>query len=211
MYRIAVLSATKFEMPSCLMGKNSNRWQKEDCTYIDIFTSGIGQKKARAKTREICMKQKPDLLIFLGFCGGISTVHVGKILIATSVHYNNCAITINNSLFNKMDYSNALIITGKLETFDQPVTSMSMISDHDIMGVDMESFAVADESQKHNIPILIVKVITDILPDKKPRFFPQLKVLSQIFFNCWFRKVRNNLNKFTSKFLNQYLSTYSDS
>ena len=52
---------------------------------------------------------------------------------------------------------------GKLQTSNWPVLSRARVAG-DTLAVDMESFAIAQTAAKYQIPAIIIKAVSDIVP-----------------------------------------------
>ncbi len=204
MSNIAILVAGRFEIPPCLDACTPGVWKNVAGHRIQLIVSGVGRTKASAATQRICTELRPDLILVLGICGGVqSSAAIGDVLIADRVSYRFNCITIDHieRAINCMRRSATRYRTGGIETFDRPVTSVAMVAKATTIGVDMESYAVVEIAQHYEIPILVVKTISDILPERQPLLFPVVRLLIRIIGNYVFRDVAKNLNTFPSKFL----------
>jgi len=138
---------------------------------IKVVISGIGQKRAGKKTKSLCEKKErfsPDYLINLGFCGATKDeLNIGDLIIANRLSYNNQEIQLKNMYIDKVKdiFQGTKYYIGKLQTFDWPIFSRSRVCE-DTLAVDMESFAIGETSMKYQIPIIVIKVVSDIVPKK---------------------------------------------
>jgi len=136
---------------------------------IRVAVSGIGLKKARRATQQVCAGSLgfiPDLLINSGFCGAVrNKLDIGHLIIANHLVYRDREIQLENSpIENVVD----LLVeseyhVGKLQTFNWPVLSKARVAG-DTLAVDMESFAIAQTAARHQIPAIIIKAVSDIVP-----------------------------------------------
>jgi nucleoside phosphorylase len=136
---------------------------------IRVAVSGIGLKKARRATQQVCAGSLgflPDLLINSGFCGAVrNKLDIGHLIIANHLVYRDREIQLENSpIENVVD----LLVeseyhVGKLQTFNWPVLSKARVAG-DTLAVDMESFAIAQTAARHQIPTIILKAVSDIVP-----------------------------------------------
>lgn len=138
---------------------------------IKVVISGIGQKRAGKKTESLCENKErffPEYIINLGFCGAANDeLSIGDFIIANRLSYNNQEIQLKNMYIDKVKeaFQGTKHFTGKLQTFDWPVFSRSRIYE-DTLAVDMESFAIGETSMKYQIPVIVIKVVSDIVPKK---------------------------------------------
>ena len=138
---------------------------------IKVVISGTGQKRAGKKTKSLCDKQEkfsPDYLINLGFCGATKDeLTIGDLIIANRLSYVNQEIRLQNLYIDKAKdvFQGTKYYLGKIQTFDWPVFSRSRVCE-DTLAVDMESFAIAETCIKYQMPIIVIKVVSDIVPKK---------------------------------------------
>jgi nucleoside phosphorylase len=156
------------EVPYML--KNPNGIYQIGDNVVRVAISGIGQKKARRATQWLCTGSLgflPDLLINSGFCGAVRyKLDIGHLVIANRLAYQGREIQLENSpvekivgLLEESEYH-----VGKLQTFNWPVLSRSMVTG-DALAVDMESFAIALTAAKYQIPVVVIKAVSDIVPE----------------------------------------------
>ena len=150
-----------FRGPSIVHQLNNN--------LIKVVISGIGQKRAGKRTESLCEKKErfsPDYLINLGFCGATKDEpNIGDLIIANRLSYNNQEIQLKNIYIDRVKdiFQGTRYYVGKVQTFNWPVFSRSRVCE-DTLAVDMESFAICETSIKYQIPILVIKVVSDIVP-----------------------------------------------
>jgi nucleoside phosphorylase len=167
MPNLGLIVAMRAEVPYLLKNKTNN-YQIGNNT-IKVAVSGIGQKRARRTTREVCSGSLgflPDLLINSGFCGAVrNKLDVGDLIIATRLAYHDREMQLKNSLIEKIGslLTGSETHLGKLQTFNWPVLSRARVA-KDTLAVDMESFAIAQIAAKNRIPALFIKAVSDIVP-----------------------------------------------
>ena len=163
MPKVGLICATKYELPEIIPYRNSKQIQTYNIGNFDIgvIISDVGPENAKTATKKLYLDYKPDWIIVFGICGGSQIkLVVGDIIIANKIHYNGDEIVLKCSQLEgvKTCLSNNLITyhVGKLQTFDHPVLSRKEVL-ADVLGVDMESYVIVDEANKHNIPSIIIK------------------------------------------------------
>ena len=172
---------------------------------IKVVISGIGQKRAGINTKSLCEKQEkfsPDYLINLGFCGATKDeLTIGDLIIANRLSYNNQEIQLQNMYINKAKdvFQGTRYYIGKLQTFDWPVVSRSRVCE-DTLAVDMESFAIGETSMKYQIPIIVIKVVSDIVPKKVSvrSLYHQLRSIVNTK-----RHVKSQVNEFVKRYFDK--------
>ena len=206
MSNIALIVAMRTEIPHMLKD-TSGIFQTGD-KAIRLAVSGIGPKKSRRTTQQVCTGSLgfiPDLLINAGFCGAArNEINIGHLIIANLLGYRDRVIQLDNSPIEKI--GNLLLGSeyriGKLQTFNWPVLSRARVSG-DALAVDMESFAVAQTAATYEIPAIIIKAVSDIVP-QHAGLYTLLTLLRNIKSNT--RKARAGLSVIVKKiFENQHL------
>ena len=81
----------------------------------------------------------------------------------------------------------------KFQTFDHPVLSRGEVLE-DILGVDMETYAIVKKAKEYNIAPIVIKSVSDILHERKPLVFPTIRLIYRIFRN--FKTAKKGLNDF---------------
>jgi nucleoside phosphorylase len=167
MPNLALIVAMRTEAPYIL--KHATGICRIGDNAIRLAVTGIGPKKARRATQQVCTGSlgfMPDLLINAGFCGAVRNgLDVGHLIIANLIAYRDRVIRPAISLIEKaaglLAGSNFQI--GKLQTSNWPVLSRAGVSGT-TLAVDMESFAIVQTAAAHQIPAIIIKAVSDIVP-----------------------------------------------
>jgi adenosylhomocysteine nucleosidase len=168
MPNIALIVAMRSEVPPILR-KTAGTYQFGN-NAVGLAVSGIGLKRARSAAQRVCsgtLGFQPDLLINSGFCGAVGKgLDVGHLIIADRLAHREREIQLKNwavekvaDLLEKPEYH-----VGKLQTFNWPVLSRSRVP-RGTLAVDMESFAIAQTAAKYRIPIVIIKAVSDVVPE----------------------------------------------
>lgn len=167
MPNIGLIVAMRAEVPHML--KNTTGIFQIGDNAITLAVAGIGPKNARRATQQVCTGSKgfmPDLLINAGFCGAVrNELKVGHLIMANLIAYRNREIQLEISPIQKVA---GLLVgseyqVGKLQTFNWPVLSRARVSG-DTLAVDMESFAIAQTAATYQIPAIVIKAVSDIVP-----------------------------------------------
>ena len=199
MPNIGLIVAMRAEVPYML--KNTTGIYQIGENAIRVAVSGIGLKRARRATQQVCTESLgffPDLLINLGFCGAVrNKLDIGHLIIANRLAYRDREIQLENSptekavgLLAESEYH-----VGKLQTFNWPVLSRARVAG-DTLAVDMESFAIAQTAAKYQIPVIIIKAVSDIVP-KHASLISLLKLVRSLKINS--KKARARLSMSVKK------------
>ena len=206
MPNLALIVAMQSEVPPVL--KHTSGLCRIGDNAIRLAISGIGPKKARRATQQVCTGSlgfRPDLLINAGFCGAVQNeLDVGHLIIANLIAYRDRVIRPANSLIEKAAglLAGSEYQVGKLQTFKWPVLSRTGVSDG-TLAVDMESFAIAQTAATHQIPAIIIKAVSDIVP-QHAGLSSLLALVRSVKINT--KKARARLSVIVNKiFEDQYL------
>jgi nucleoside phosphorylase len=167
MPNIGLIVAMRAEVPYML--KNTTGIYQIGDNAVRVAVSGIGLKRARRATHQVCTGSLgflPDLLINSGICGAVrDKLDIGHLIIANRLAYRDRAIQLENSPIGKVIdlLVESKYQVGKLQSFNWPVLSRARV-DGDTLAVDMESFAIAQTAAKYRIPAIIIKAVSDIVP-----------------------------------------------
>lgn len=167
MPNIALIVAMRTELPYGF--KDAGGIYQIGNNVIRVAVSGIGPNRACRTAQRMCAElpgYHPDLLINAGFCGAvINELQVGHLIIANCLAYRDREIQLNNSPIEKIValFAGFKYRVGKLQTFNWPVLSRAGVVGG-TLAVDMESFAIARTAAKYQVPALILKAVSDIVP-----------------------------------------------
>ena len=165
---------------------------------IRVAVSGIGLKRARRATQQVCTGSSgfiPDLLINSGFCGTVrNKLGIGHLIIANRLAYRDREIQLENSPIEKVVdlLAESECHVGKLQAFNWPVLSRSRVAG-DTLAVDMESFAIAQTAAKYQIPVIIIKAVSDIVP-KHASLISLLNLMRSLKVNSKKARARLSMN-----------------
>ena len=169
MANVGIIVALNTEVP--FLFRDTSIVHQLNDNLIKVVISGIGQKRAAIKTKSLCEKQEkfsPDYLINFGFCGATKDeLTTGDLIFANRLRYNNQEIQLQNIYIDKAKdvFQGTKYHIGKIQTFDLPVFSRRRVCE-DTLAVDMESFVIGETCMKYQIPIIVIKVVSDIVPKK---------------------------------------------
>ena len=201
MPKIGLIVAMRAEVPYML--KNTTGIYQIGDNAIRVAVSGIGLKRARRATQQMCigcLGFLPDLLINSGFCGAVrNRLDIGHLIIANRLAYRDREIQMENSPIEKV--VDLLVESeyhvGKVQTFNRPVLSRARVAG-DTLAVDMESFAIAQTAAKYRIPAIIIKAVSDIVP-KHASLISLLKLVRSLKVNS--KKARDRLSMNVKKII----------
>jgi nucleoside phosphorylase len=88
---------------------------------------------------------------------------------------------------------------GEFQTFDRPVLSKGKVLEG-VLGVDLEAYAIVKKAKEYDTPSIIIKSVSDIIPEKKHLIFPTIRLVYRIFKN--FKTAKKGLNDFGQNYFN---------
>lgn len=153
---------------------------------ILLIQSGIGPDKARKSTQQLLAGGSWDVLISAGFAGDLETDLIGSMLIGNEVCCGQPATSyfssISQSIACHPDWVEAALSvnwmgreplrTGRFVSVDRVLTrsvdKQKLRAITGAVGVDMESAAIGEVAQKHGVPFLIIRTISDGLSEDLP-------------------------------------------
>ena len=176
--KIAIVAAFDREIlplvknwPSSKLTRESYEFTFYESDYAVIVCGGIGQESARRAAEGAIAKYSPDLLISAGIAGAlVPELHVGDTIFPSVV------VDIQDSSRHETAIQTAPIASTPLgrtvlATYPQ-IASVSqkqqLAKSYGAHAVDMEAAAVARAAQKHTLPFLAVKSISDELNFELP-------------------------------------------
>lgn len=144
-----------------------------------LVRSGVGRQRAVTALQQVCDRYPLAQVISMGFAGGLDpALQVGDLLIADTITKAapsddgaavSESIAIPTALVNQ-----AMVVAGPegvaayqggLVTVDevvsQPEDKKRLGQTHRALGVDMETFDLAKEAERRDLPFLSVRAITD--------------------------------------------------
>ncbi len=199
MPNIGLIVALRAEVPYML--KDTSGIYQIGNNAIKVAVSGIGLNRARRATQQVCTGSLgflPDLLINSGFCGAVrNKLDIGHLIIANRLAYRDREIQLKDSPIEKV--VDLLVESeyhvGKLQTFNWPVLSRAKLA-WDTLAVDMESFAIAQTAANYQIPAIIIKAVSDIVP-KHASLISLLNLVRRLKINS--KKARARLSIIVKK------------
>ena len=204
MTRIGLLSAFTNALPRVVPYSKSQHVQacKVGGCEIGVLVSGIGRKKAARATERLCTEFKPDHLVVLGVCGGVHPeLNIGTLLVADRVHYQGESASLGGQ---EMDAVRKCLAdssidhrVGGMQTFDRTVLSQKDVVG-DVLGVDMEAYAIAKTAREYGTPLIIIKSVSDLVPETKPLMIPSIRLMVRVIRH--FRTAKSGLNAFARSY-----------
>tara|TARA_Y100000310_G_C20623704_1_gene784692 strand:+ start:880 stop:1593 length:714 start_codon:yes stop_codon:yes gene_type:complete len=164
---------------------------------IGVIVSGAGQENAKIAINKLCQEYKPDCIISSGFCGSTKdNVHPGDVVMATGVYHENQHLSMDTARLTGRKSLAELSLNyhlGNVQTFDAVVYSRENVRE-DITAVDMESYALVSEAANYGVPVMIARIVSDVVPETKPTLFPKVQARWRIFFRN-FKLAQKSLNQ----------------
>jgi nucleoside phosphorylase len=213
MKRAGIMVETRFEIPRFLgkgvLQEGTRRYAVEE-KEVGLRVSGIGHSRVQQNTASLIAQFSPDYVVFLGYCGAVNdSYRIGDLVIAEEVSYRaKPPLSTSKILLPKaeriLETHHMAYHIGKMKTFDDVVLSKNSIVEK-VDAVDMESYFVTSECLEKNVPVLVVKAVSDIVSEKSPPMNDILKKLRKLTTLArllrGMRKGRKPLESFCERYL----------
>lgn len=147
---------------------------------ISIIETGVGMATAARATADVIALRQPEWVISAGFAGSLRPeIKRGHLLMPNSViDTDHRTLGINLQFDNDALHKSPSLHVGRLLTVDQivrdPKHRIDLASQYDAMGVDMETWAVAETCRLEKVRFLSTRIVSDGADEKLP---PQLEKL----------------------------------
>jgi adenosylhomocysteine nucleosidase len=170
--RVGLLVALRAEVPAFLAPQAGSRISIHQLgqTEVGLLVSGVGQRRAGAAAERLCQAFAPDVLLVLGVCGGAAPrMAVGDLLVAEEIIAGRNRISLDRDLsaaaVQAAQEWRLPVCRGALQTCAWPALSRRGLAPG-ILAVDMESYAIALLAQGRGLPALVVRAVSDIVPER---------------------------------------------
>jgi nucleoside phosphorylase len=168
-----------------------------DGATIGLLISGVGPRRARIAAQRLYREFQPHYLLSLGVCGGVAEgLAVGDLVVADEVVYGQGHISLagprTSEAASIARRIGCMVHLGGVQTFDRPLLSRHGLSST-VLGADMECYAVAEVAQEYGLAVLVVKAISDIVPQATT---PRTLVAGLWHFGTGFAIARQALARF---------------
>ena len=135
-----------------------------ESTYAVAVCGGIGAESARRAAEAVIAKYSPELLISAGVAGSlVSDLKVGAAIfpaiVIDSQDGSRHETAIQNSPVGNTAVGRTILIT--YPEVASAVQKQQLAKSYGAHAVDMEAAAVARAAQKHSLPFIAVKAISD--------------------------------------------------
>ena len=147
--------------------------------YVLLIQSGIGPEKARKSTQQLFKKASWDGIISTGFAGDLEKDCIGSVLVGHEVFFDQSTAPPTSSpsrmilchpdwvktamnidwMGRKSLRSGRFVSVNRV--LNRSVDKQTMRTSTGAVGVDMESGVIGEVAQKHGVPFLIVRSISD--------------------------------------------------
>ncbi len=141
--------------------------------HIILIESSIGKVASSLAASTLIEKHQVDHLINIGLAGALKSIPTRSAYFVSSVTQHDAFIPFEN--YQQDMYKSIKCVvpdntdnTAVLTTGDQFITDNGSVANNADM-VDMEGFAVAYVAERHNIPITMIKGISDDTNDNSEK------------------------------------------
>ena len=209
MRKAAIISAMKLEIEfveKTLVGRGDWVKRNDNVYYskeydLEIFSDvlGVGKVNAAYRTAEIILEYKPDVIINVGFAGGLQRgASVGDLAIGRSYVQEDLHTVLPENRVDIGDTPDWLIdileksaeslhlpyYVGKIATGDYFLGSSAkkqeIIREHGAIAFDMETAAIAQVATLKNVDFVGIRTFSDLADDEALETAGALKVENRI-------------------------------
>jgi adenosylhomocysteine nucleosidase len=155
---------------------------------LHLVRTGVGSDKARAASSVTLAGQPFDLAVVTGFAGALTSAALGDLLIATEVVARGardgesevgpvraCSSHLAALALRSAQRAGLVAHMGRLVTVPCVVArsqeKRELAAGVEAIGLDMESAALCEVAHAHNVPVLVVRVVSDLLDEDLPLDF----------------------------------------
>jgi adenosylhomocysteine nucleosidase len=148
--------------------------------HVVLLESGIGREAAAKATEALILGHKPAWIISTGFAGGLQPhVKRGDVIMADGVaDPAGQTLAIDLRISREALAATPGVHVGRLVTVDAIVRTaaekQALGQRHQALGVDMETFAVAQVCANEGIRFMAVRIVSDGMSDELPRDIDRL-------------------------------------
>ncbi|MCC5845468.1 MAG: 5'-methylthioadenosine/S-adenosylhomocysteine nucleosidase [Verrucomicrobia bacterium] len=155
--------------------------EKPVCTLppgCRVLETGIGKVLSTVKTAQAIQADRPDLILSVGFCGGLNGSGQGSLILARETrqwdfflaipgiaighgYQNHCPLPLPDNDRLLQFLSDKSVVRGTLISGDRFVDREVHI-DPDAVAVDMETAALALLAREFRIPFLSLREVSDV-------------------------------------------------
>jgi adenosylhomocysteine nucleosidase len=142
---------------------------------VVIVETGLGSTAATRGTQALIEGHHPRWIISAGFAGGlVESLRARDIFIANQLRSaDGQELQLDFRRNESTEASSSSVHVGKLLTVDRiigrPDEKRQLAQTHGAHAVDMETWSVAQVCQQEKIPLLAVRIISDVVDRKLPR------------------------------------------
>ena len=147
---------------------------------ISIMETGVGMAAAARATADVIALRQPEWVISAGFAGSLRPeIKRGHLLMPNSViDTDHRTLGINLQFDSDTLHKSPSLHVGRLLTVDSivrdPKHRIDLAAQYDAIGVDMETWAVAETCRLEKVRFLSTRIVSDGANEKLP---PQLEKL----------------------------------
>ncbi len=155
--RVAILAA----MPSELRPiQRALRARGESAAGVTTALIGVGTASARRATEELLEHDGPfDLVVVIGISGGVvDGCRIGDVIVPATVRHHESGVEHSAAPLTSLPNDGVLLTTDELILDPDEVATLA---GDGVVGLDMETSAVAEVCAAHGVPWAAVRAISD--------------------------------------------------
>ncbi len=143
-------------------------------TEVVLVKTGIGSKKARSSISKAIDRFRPSLILLIGAAGAVNPeLHIGDIVVVDAIkeiHSKKistyrCSAALNSRIMDVLKREGFSPILHDCMVFSNFIhmkqEKQTIMSNYDVMVIDMESAGVAKEASLRNVPLVDIRIVSD--------------------------------------------------
>ena len=156
---------------------------------LALATIGIGGKRSREMVTLLREKCRPEALVCVGYAGGASSgVGVGDLVLYTETRRLDSSLACNEALLEKarrtledaeLSYHVGTGVTVS-KMIGDPKAKRLIGEQLGVEAIDMESYPVVEAANMFDLPVLVVRAITDTVDQRLPNLASILNATGQV-------------------------------
>lgn len=169
--KIAIVAALERELHplikqwrSTTIAHDDQQFKVYEANYAVAICGGIGPESARRAAEAVIAKYSPEVLISAGVAGAlVPELHVGEVIFP-EVIVNTQDGSRHQTAIPESPIKNSPLARTVLASYPQiatPEQKKQLAKSYGAHAVDMESAAVALAAEKHHLPLVAIKAISD--------------------------------------------------
>ncbi|MSP78053.1 MAG: hypothetical protein EXR67_00590 [Dehalococcoidia bacterium] len=174
--------------PDRSFGAATKVWRGRRHTGVVLVVSGMGREAAQRAVQMVCAREHPMAIVGIGFAGALEfAFRAGDLMVPSALHVSPSRGTLTPELKPNKSLVKLILESAqaqKLVAHDGPMvtvdavagtaeTKQQLAQQSRAVGVDMETYWLAEAAHRQGIPFAAMRAIVDELGDSLPKLAQQ--------------------------------------